>query len=345
MQALNPASSVSSRDHVADATKGFLILCIVLEHNSLLTIQYDWIRPYTDAFAAGCFLLLSFLRPIKKLPVHQFVANYYRYYIPFIFFVLITSIANAVLFKNSNPGTFISDLSKAIFIASPSDLKNATGFSYLWFLPCLCFLYLFRLIHEKVGSSFIALPIVTLLFVGFIDEETLAKVPFSIHAIGFLYCLGLILSKLHKPIITSKSWIKTLVILVFFFLSYLSIVIGWKLFLAAGRIPSIEQPELILFYASLMIITIPSLYIIFAFLPGFITRSFSVIGKYSLKIYLIHPLVYFLITSVLKLTDSPAASFVYTIIITLGASVILSKINFVEMALFPKTLNYKRKMS
>lgn len=332
--------TLKARDITLDATKGFLILCIVLEHNSLLVAQYDWIRPFCDAFAAGCFLLLSFLWPIKENRIKPFLDKYLSYLIPFFFIVLLTSIANFLLFKQSFNFSENSVLIlKALLLASPFDLKQSTGFMYIWFLPCLCCIYLIRYLQMKMEKTALLSAIVAFCTIGFLPDEMLMKLPFSLHVIAIIYLLGIIYPKVHYFILGSKKGTKLFIIFLFLVGIVVSIKLGWQFFLAGGIIPSIAEPHLLFFYGGFMLIAIPSLYLIIEQVPLFVQKIMSLLGNHSLKIYLFHPIVFVALTQALAVTRSGYLSLVLTVVISLLLSLLVEKIKFIDFFVFPKKLS------
>ncbi|MGL1957623.1 MAG: hypothetical protein OCD00_09945 [Colwellia sp.] len=332
-------SKKNSRDICLDAVKGFLILCIILEHNSLLVAENNWIRPFSDAFAAGCFLILTFAWPIKKNTFVHFLDKHFAYWWPFLGFISITSILNFFLFSNIQPVEAIQNYLNALFLASPQAIKASSGFMYFWFLPCLSLLYLFRLLAQKIRTYSYVIAIIAWLFIGEINEELLVKAPFSLHVIAFIFILGLCYSKLHIKLIQQTFIIKTITILGFISCSILSYFIGWKLFLAGGKIPSVLQPELILFYSIYMLIAIPGIYNILTLLPSIVFTFFAYMGHHSMKIYLLHPLVFITITQIIPVTKSPLLSFIITIALSFFISFIIVKLPLIDKFIFPKTLS------
>lgn len=339
-QTLIQLNKNTSRDIYLDAVKGFLILCIILEHNSLLTTQYDWIRPFSDAFAAGCFLILTFVWPLKETSLANFIDKNFSYWWPFIGFISVTSILNFYLYNNSIQfNDAILNYFNAIFLASPHAIKVSSGFMYFWFLPCLCFLYLIRRTLNNIGNYAYLIALIAWLFVGELDDELLTKTPFSLHVIAFILPVGLCYNRLHKKLIQPTFLMRAFTIALFIACSISSYFIGWKLFLAGGIIPSIQQPALLLFYSVFMLIAIPGIYNSFCLLPMFITKFFAFMGKHSMKVYLFHPLVYISITQFIPIVHSPLLSFLYTIGFSLLIAFIMVKLPLIDKFVFPRTIS------
>ena len=334
-----PYKARINRDLKLDGVKGFLILCIILEHNKLLTSEYYWIRPFCDAFAAGSFLILTFVRPIKYTDISSFCDKYFSYWVPFAFFVTATSIINYFLFGVRDPTQSLGLYMKAIIFASPYEIKQSSGFMYFWFLPCLSILYIFRLIICKLNAVLLVIPFLSLLFLGDVDEQVLIRTPYSLHVIGFIYLLGTIYSKIHYMLISNSFILKLFLILLFISLSIYSYAIGWKLFLAGGIMPSWRQPGLLLYYSIFMIVAIPAIYNFMSFLPLFMINIFSFLGQQSMKIYLIHPLVFIGITKVLPLHFYPETSFLVTILLTTFIVYFISVLPAINCFIFPNRLS------
>jgi len=330
---------VIKRDKYLDSAKGFLILCIVLQHNSLLTNVYDWIRPFCDAFAAGCFLLLTFTRPINNLPLKKFINKNFNHWWPFFIFLSGTSILNFIFYENNNLYLFFTNYLKALFFASPADIKVASGFMYLWFLPCLCSLYLIRLFAFKFEIIALIISFVTWLSVGLVDDDLLTKAPLSLHVVSFIFFIGICYQRIHKRLI-SHHWLpKYFCIISFILCSIISYIVGWELFLAGGIIPSIFEPALLFYYTFFMLIAIPGIYHISSLLPSFAVDSLSIVGKDSLIIYLIHPLVFVSITQVFKIINQPYISFFLTILLSLIFARLLHLAPSLFNFIFPKQID------
>jgi len=334
-----PNISAKTRDIYLDAVKGFLILCIVLEHNTLLTAEHDWIRPFTDAFAAGCFFIFTFAWQIKKLSPLQFINKYFAHCWPFIVLITATSILNFFMYFDGGLIDFLSHYAKAIFIASPQAIKESSGFMYFWFLPCLCFLYLIRLMASKLGKLSYLFTIPAWLLIGTFDEEILIQTPFSLHVIAFIMLIGQIYSDIHKPLLNKNGNIKFLIMPLFLLCSVASYFIGWELFLAGGNIPSWKQPGLLMFYSLFMLIAIPGIYHISHALPLFFIKPIAYLGDNSLIVYLFHPIIYVIITQIIPIVTNPILSLLVTVIICAIISVTLKKVSIINTLMFPSTLN------
>jgi len=336
----------TKRDIYLDAVKGFLILCIVLEHNSLLTAQYDWIRPFCDAFAAGCFLILTFIRPLKFNAISSFFDKNYVYWWPFFIFITITGILNFYLFASTPITGSLIHYGHALLTASPQAIKTSSGFMYFWFLPCLCFLYLVRLIVQKSGKTGYLIMIIFWLFIGTIDDEQLIKTPFSLHVISFIFIIGLCYSKFHAFLIQPRRVTKYLTISIFIFCCVASYFVGWELFLAGGLIPSIHEPILLLYYSIFMFVAIPGIYNLQSLAPKFIVKILAILGEHSMKVYLFHPLIFIATTQVLPIIVNPIISFIFTVAASLLISLILIRFSRLNALIFPKAisaLSFKRK--
>lgn len=327
------------RDIYLDAVKGFLILCIILEHNTLLTSNQDWIRPYSDAFAAGCFLIFSFSWSLKEIPIKNFFDRYFSYWWTFIIFVTVTTILNYIMFPNVSISKALINYSEAIFFASPMDIKISSGFMYLWFLPCLSFLYLLRLVAFKVGNWAYIPSITAWLCIGLVDERDLVDFPFSLHVLAFIFFIGQIYSKIFPVLLQKKLYVRVPLIITFICFSIMSYFVGWELFLAGGNIPTITEPGLILFYSIFMLTAIPGIYHTAHFLPKIFVNVLAYLGNNSLMMYLFHPLVYILITQIVPIVTHPTLSFLATILICMLISYSMKKFVLINQIIFPSKLS------
>lgn len=332
--------SIKTRDINLDAVKGFLILFIVLEHNSLLSSNYSWIRPFSDAFAAGCFLLFTFIWPIKhNISFAEYCNKHLAYWWPFFIFVTLTSSINFILY-NANTFTDISiKYAQALFISSPSEIKNATGFMYFWFLPCLCILYILRFFEKRIGNYSFLITIPSWASIGLINEDFLVNTPLSLHVIAFVFFLGQLYSRLNKYLLLRNNQTEYLVVIIFLGLSISTYFIGWELFLAAGIIPSFKEPLLLFFYSLFILIAIPGLYHLTYMLPKFIVIFLSYLGSISLIVYLIHPILFVSMTKMSQLISHPELSFLLTILGSLIIGYIVEMSPTIKNTFFPKTLS------
>ncbi|XPF93392.1 acyltransferase family protein [Colwellia sp. RE-S-Sl-9] len=334
------AQTFRMRDINLDAVKGLLILFIVIEHNSLLTDNYLWIRPFSDAFAAACFLTFTFIWPIKNtVSFTAYCDKHFSYWWPFFLFVTFTSILNLFFYNVNSIDFFSIQYLKALFISSPSDIKVASGFMYFWFIPCLCALYVLRFFEQKVGSYSFFITIPLWATIGLIDENILINIPFSLHVIAFIFFLGQLYSRLNGFLLLRNNKVKYIIVIIFLGFSIATPFVGWELFLAAGVIPSFKEPLLLLFYSIFILIAIPGLYHLTYMLPKFLVKFFSYLGGISLTIYLIHPILYILMTQILKLINHPELSFLITISGCLIIGYTIEQTSTFKKVLFPKTLS------
>ena len=331
------------RDNKLDAVKGFLILCIVLEHNTLLTAEYDWIRAFCDAFAAGAFLILTFLRPVKVTSWRAFCEKYLSYLVPFFWVALLLAIANFYLYTDDTYLESTTLFFEAIMLASPSGIKESTGFMYIWFLPCIFALYFFKFIHQKIGHVFLVLFLVSFLCVGTIDDSVLVATPYSLHVIAFIYILGMIFSRVHPYLVQRQKVGRLLSVTLFVIMCIMTSFIGWELFLAGGIIPSWREPLLLFFYGAMLVLAIPCLYNLFSFLPEVIVKVFALLGENSLIIYLAHPVIFFLFFRMLMPAATAMLSLILTISISLLLSIAIGKSQTMTRIVFPKKLTFSLK--
>jgi fucose 4-O-acetylase-like acetyltransferase len=333
------ALRINNRDVILDAVKGVLILLIALEHNSFMYEKYTWIRPFTDAFAAGGFLVITFIWPIKYKSLVDFLDKVLSYLVPFFWFVVITSILNFIMYSNYSYYDFFINLFRALFIASPSDIKTSTGFMLFWFLPCLTMLYIFRLFHHKLGKLFLVIPILSVVLIGSVPEYYLLRFPYSLHVICFVYIAGYMYSNIHSYLIRDDKIIKLLMISIFIVLSVGSHFIGWELFLSGGMIPNYTEFYFIVFYFLFHLLCIPGIYHIISIMPKFLILILSYLGGISLKIFLIHQLIFIAITQILGLVVHAELSYVLTILLTVLVIYFMDKIPPIDRFIFPKKIS------
>lgn len=328
-----------NRDNVLDAVKGFLILLIVLEHNTLLTAEYYWIRPFCDAVAVGCFLVLTFRNKPQLTNVLTYLDKKMVFYWTFFLFVSALAVMNYLMFSHLGFETALKNYFAAILWASPQAIKASSGFMYLWFIPCLCLLYLLQRLTASFHKSMLVLAFICWLIIGIVDRNILVQMPFSLHVIAFIYFVGLVYQQVNAYLMQNTLVMKALTISIFLICSVLSYFIGWKLFLAAGIMPSFQEPHLLLYYTVFIIFAIPGSYNLISLMPSALVKILALFGKYSLIVYVLHPLIYVILTEIFSVIENPALSFFATIVLSIFCALLLARIPVLMRLLFPASFS------
>jgi fucose 4-O-acetylase-like acetyltransferase len=323
------------RDIKLDAVKGVLILLIVLEHNYLLASTVFWVRPVTDSFVAGAFLILAFSREVKNLPFLAYIDKYYCYVVPFIIFVTFFSFVNAILFGGIPAGQRVFNYIMAIVIQSPYYIKQSSGFAYLWFLPCISFIFLLRFLHKKTNDAFLIPMGLATLSIGFLPESTLYKFPFSAHVAFFIYALGWLYGKFHDRLIGRNAY-GVLAAIIFLLLLAIGYDFPMDLLLFAGTIPDFTQANfyyylLILFFAN------PGIYCFMRLCPELPLRFFAFLGRNSIVIYVSHQVFYVGLTRFLDFSNGYIV-YLATVIFAVFFSLAMSYMSVLNKIIFPESV-------
>ena len=337
-----------SREH-STILKGFLILLIILGHLRGISENF---QDYLYSFHVQCFFILPFLYPSKKYNFTYIKNLFLKLYWPdWLFYTLFILLSIFILKdsafvskKNLIPGVNNILLGLWSYITGGMSLINKyCGVIFLWFLPCFFSLSLIRSwFYNKVRSEFVKTFFlfiglicffifnVLLLRNGFLPKSffyiAYAVSPFSIlQGIGY-FSLGYF--SLH-------------------FIRFISNYESAKYYLWGGVITTIllyfffNKNQLI--FRLLRFIS-PTLY--FTFFYFFIEylskfRIFNIFGKYSLSIYLIHPIICIAIEMVVPIyilqnVFSLVIEFLFVTSISLMISILIERIKLLRMFIFPK---------
>lgn len=132
----------------SNAIKGILIILIVLGHNKYI-MQGGMSNIYLYSFHVYAFYYLPFLYNFKKMTwVEFFRKNLRRLYVPYtIFFCILLFIS----ISRGQPQSTVAVLS-AYICGSQAMLSATFGFgSFLWFLPTMLSILMFRQIYYRLG--------------------------------------------------------------------------------------------------------------------------------------------------------------------------------------------------
>ena len=291
----NPAATFTNTlQSSLNALKGLLIIFVVMDHNDLLRILApDLFRPLT--FHVLGFLVLPCLLPTKPVDRGFFLDRLIRYLVPFWWVLTFTTLMYALAFRNGGGlSTVAVDWLAAAAIGSAPLVKTATGFYYLWFLPCLAGMVILLTLFQSLNKSWqYASGIVMLLghaVITAFPEVLLRYTPFGLLIVMWVFPLGLLM----RWAITN-GWVFRLryLILVVFLASYSYLVaIGLNVEIMTLELRSISEPLLFL----LQDITAVSGVLMVMWIATKLDKlsMLNLCGKHSLMVYLLHPLVFFL---------------------------------------------------
>lgn len=341
-----PAAFTDLLQNSLDALKGLLIIIVVMDHNDLLRLLApDLFRPLT--FHVLGFLVLPFLLPVKPVDRHFFRDRLIRYLVPFWWVLSFAALMYAVAFRNGHElGSIVIDWLAAAAIGSAPLVKTASGFYYLWFLPCLAGLVLLLTLFQSLNlhwryasgaimalchASITAFPAVFLTYV-----------PFGLLIVVWVFPLGLLLRRVmtNTTALRMRYWI-----LAVFLGSYSYLMaIRLNLEIMVLDLRSITEPLLFL----LQDVNALSGVLVAIWLAAKLKnlRILKLCGQHSLMIYLLHPLIFFLgykLAGGANLhLESPAllaagiGSVVLTISIALALAIAITRIPIARAWLTPK---------
>lgn len=326
------------RDYAIDNLKGVIIILVILGHNSLLTSFKnplgDFLQGYIYLFHMPLFFGLSALF-VKDFSWEYVKKRFIQLMLPFLFFVIIDPVN--IIFQVVHPGSsampllldlHVKDAIKKIFVGSAFYLQSP-----LWFLPTLflanllfAFLLKYRLNKLVTGIYLIAFCIV-LLFAGIIQTKHYC-VPYGIDAAIYIIPL---LFLTHFVYINKRRFFKYNPVI------YLGTIIASSLLILlvipkrppaslTGRfdIAQFYVPNTIWGY---VLICALSVSIFLLFLKYNKRTIFSMIGLYTMPIFILHVYPWFN-----NFRDLPPILFLVLnvigdLVIAIGISKLLMKIS------------------
>lgn len=321
-----------------DAVKGILELLIVLEHNLLITSVEPALRPIVNSFCVGCFMLLTFTRDVKDTNFLSYIDKYYRYFIPYFFFLSVATILNFFIFNNLSLTEHTQSYGIALFWQSTTFIKEASGFAFFWFLPCLCFIYLLRYIHMRIGWPFLILMAVCNMFIGLLNEDVLAQFPFGAHVAFFLYFVGCVYQKIHQKF-TQDDKYGLCAFCIFALLIVINPLIPPGLLMFAGIMPTVLDLTQYAYYITILLFSYPGILYLTRVIPKKLTDALAFCGRYSIWIYLSHQMFYIMLVNFLKVSENGPLIFVITVILSCITSVIIDKTPLFKALLLPRSIS------
>lgn len=293
--------------NISNTLKGILIILIVIGHNSILTRSIDGLFEYLYSFHVMLFFILPWFYKRKPSNIHQTVnrsVKLYLYYI--VFFILQVVLYNILIEHNFS----LTESVYAFLRGGHHALKVVTGYEYLWFLPCFCISMIvydiFCHLPKKGQIIFNILAIiVVLIFINIryqgcnaliqgVYFASLGAVSVMLYNYVFRYLnksVPMLLFVIMSLCVFIKPIQTTYVIYIVQFMPFIAFFALWN----AGEWLSKRS------------------------------KAFAAIGKLSLLIYLIHPLVFqFLIRVIPTLTNNQILYGIIILIATLVITIIAS---------------------
>ena len=299
--------------------KSIVMLLIILGHNHILVPQ-DGSSPLFRllyGFHVSIFFILPFFYDRKDLLTIENIGKVFiRNGVPyFLFFIFCYTVYHFVLINNGfNLSEFLGG-----FVSAPGyNAKSTTGFTFLWFLPVFLLMSLYKLIGNKYKILMVLFFIIGFIFS--VNEEAyyfMRHSSFYLLKATFYYAIGLSAYFLSK------------------YVKYMN-CIGTIVFIALIILYWIGYYQISTFYFSLA--GFFSLYELTSKIDFSKIPFLSLIGKYSLPIYLTHVFIYNVLERILPHTLLWGILIYFmTIGLSLLISIVIYKIEIIRKVLFPKS--------
>ncbi len=279
-----------------DGFKGILIALIVLGHNPWYAKYYPLAHALLYNFHVACFLLFPALTINDRTSPGRLKNRLVRLLVPqFIFFTLLAALY-FVLYVEKQPEDMILWVSKlpiALVFMNEAMVNQVAGFRFLWFLPALVImlgllaLYVFcNPIQRKI---YFLIAMIIHFFGGVFDPSELAYFPWSSGLVLYLLLPTILIYHVNSWVRWSL-YLDILVITLFCLLT--AICYSNLLFYGmAGDIKILSPhnfPKII--FHDLVLIT--SFFGVLRLGYYFQHALFPLLGRYSLQIFLLHPLLW-----------------------------------------------------
>ncbi|MDN3641073.1 acyltransferase family protein [Lutimonas halocynthiae] len=305
-----------------DNFKGLLIVLVIFGHiKGLTSINFQSVL---YSFHVSSFLFLPFLFNKDKLSLENIFKIFRRIYIPYSIFYIISLVSYSIVY-NMNIG--VGQTFNSWFIGTSFFLRESIGISAYWFFPALFFLLLtimtYNSLSEKMRYVFLFIMLIGHLVIGHYsgpNYDILRFFPLSFYVTFYLFGLGILI----KIIVKNVQFKIPLII-------FVSAILFISCYYAFGKNFNLATP-IIPGYDDLLDLVLRDLIMISAFiLLLYISKSISYlsfIGKNSISIYCIHPLI---IQFLLLFTKSEVLwvlilKFVFVIFLSIGISLLLKVI-------------------
>lgn len=335
-----PSASLISR-HDSTAIKGFLMLLILIGHCEMLTHDPESgtrlpFKEYIYTFHVYCFFILPFLYGYNykfgrdernKNIKDDLIRNAKRLLIPYCWFFLLS----VSLFVTVGGGSFcIEGILWAFITGCERLIDTYAGFNFLWFLPSMFAVLMFKSIIYNSTKS-----VGVLIFM----------IGFFIWLLGVLFGLPIYDFYKYSPISLIQGLLFCVLgVIVANLLSNKVVVFFAPLLFVVASVFIIGFYGLYWQVALLMHFAMPILtFVTFYCFRNVLSKIslFQIIGKYSLYVYLVHMILYNVVNRLLLVLFPPSyflgfISLVITITLSLGCAFIMDKTPQIQKYVFPK---------
>ena len=184
-----------SRD-VSEIMKGFLILLIILGHNTIISPMFPELDFYLRSFRTPIFFILPWLYIMKPPTCQKIIRRSGKIlFWYFVFFIVQVFFYNTLFDTTFSFGETI----KAFFLGGHHLLKGVTGYMYLWFMPAFLVSMLVRDLYNVVSKNVRnAIIILSVGIVVFFNFNAYTDFPAIIQGL-FFAALGIVASQFSLP--------------------------------------------------------------------------------------------------------------------------------------------------
>lgn len=333
-----------------DWLKGLLILLVVADHSDYFRNDFaDLFRPLT-VHVVGFFLLNFHGSFFSATPAQRFVSErFVRYLWPFLIFFSLYALGAALVFsgQKSSLVTYLWGAIVGSFIAT----KEGGGGAFMWFLPALFGFALVARLSAMLRPAglwiFVAGCSAFHVFATGLSETWRANVPFGLLVVFYLVPVVAGFFSLWS----SRWWRQTMesnwgigLVAVIAALAYAQLV-SRKEFVEIGLLagPSFAKPEMLLFNFVHMLAGLALLWSLARKLAAR-GKTLQAIGRNSLVIYLLHPMLLKLFSSAVVRygVDFPSialavVSFIFAVGSAMVIAALLVHLPRPRSLLFPKS--------
>lgn len=280
-----------SRD--ASSIRTLLILTVLADHNAFFRqAAPDLFEPLTFHVLGFLFFAFTFG---KKTWNAEFIADRCaRYLIPFWWAVTGASIAFYFMYqRHTDPLDSVVPWALAALIGNAPFVKPASGFLMLWFLPSLfgltCLIAFYNSIQARWAKNLaLILAILAHLFLPLLPRLTMLWLPFGLAIMANVFVLGLIWQRLLK---VSLPGFWGPIVAIVFVASYGTLVAGpVHLEIATFEVVGANAPVTMILQDIAGMTGVLTIVWLAGLAPKF--GWMDEVGRNSLWIYLIHPLIY-----------------------------------------------------
>lgn len=288
-----------------DATKGVLILLIVLGHNHQLVNASPEGRWFLYNWHVYSFFLITALMPFRPEQPGFMRTRFVRYYVPFlIFFTLVWAVTEGW----DRPGQKIGDWGMAAVIGSADLLGVASGARLYWFLPALLGLTILRWGISKFGEwkNYV---LVTVAIVGFLISGLLSPtikpyiplgLPIALYALGPCLVFGKFTTFALDGSRVRLLFCAVVSAIVFSICNAIAAQTSSTLILAAFQYFDLRDPLALIVHALLAISACSTIVLLIALTAR--SKLLVWLGTSSLLIYLSHQIFYSLLLVLVRRT-------------------------------------------